>query len=1333
MKIESFSADSDLIGRRVLLRWAFVTEVGETIADMPSVSIRRKQRDFEFPPSTFGDPYLLYDSAAFPPVPVPGVLAVKDLPDADAVEGSSRIREQTCTVAEIRDGSPVEVVRRTVRTVFAADRAVLRREVELLDVGGIGGALEPGVPYYYRLDSPPAAKGPVQLHTTATPGDTHRHHRALYEMVPQIYRRHDTVTRPIDAGVGWLPEAAVTGGQLRRFLDVFGAALDSVRSSADGLRSLRKVDEVDPRFLPLLAQWIGWDLTADDDIARQRNEIRTAPGMYAAVGTLPGLRSVVDFYTGWTTRVAEFAQHITRSNVLPQLNVFASVLRDTTWVGTEDASGALGFAEPNAVAIGSVGGPASLTGTVSEPYAVHPGMTLTIAVDGQSALTISFGDDIGTGSAGAIAAVIDKSFGDVHADVVAGKIRLRTRLTGPQTRIEIVPVTDPSLVSLDGAPTGRLATAVDSLSRCWLAFATTVGAGGALPRLLIKAMHDGRWYDAYPVSERPVAAAADPVLIALPDDRLWLGWIEDPMSANSRLCYRFGTPDSFTPARLRGDAVGPFRLVAGTRLAVTGHGSTEVFQITAGDYLNLGSATAAEVSGAMNLQFTGIVATLAGDGSIVLTSRATGPGVALRIDLAASNAAHSLGFGDRSLTGKGDWSGAVQWSAAVDVPVTLGRHADCTAALDPGGAVRLVWSTHVRDSWRIIHTRWGGSIVLSTPTGVQIHAADGSWTSITTLDGLPSDDVRDAVTDANGSVWIGTAGGAASRSPSGVVTVLTAAPTGLVSNRVRAVAVDRAGSIWFGTEAGASALAPDGGWTTVTVADGLANLDIRHVLAAPDGSVWFATAGGVFNRASGGWRSFTRLNGFPSDDVRHCAVAGDGAIWVATAAGIARIGDTVTAHDLAALGPGANDVRSVAVSGVESGGCWLATAAGVVRFRSDRDRQLFTLFDGLPSVDCRSVVVDPAGPVWVGTAAGVAIHDGPGWQAVPGGPATAGRITGPWAAPQWLPDAGPGERDPHLLRDGNRLWLASARRAGYDDPLDGWQITLRTNDFPAAAFSAPAAITTPAGSDGRTDRQPVLTPLPAGAARIFFRSNRSAGSRLWTAALTPAGVPDTPVSVTTGPAGDHAPAVLAPPGRAPWLLFRSDRNLALGRLGGGVPGAIDNPSRVTPGEASVRRFAGSLTATVPDLDRNRLQRHFGDLLDYTPQRPDGSAPKPDELYTPGTIGLYVERGPGGRPLVGRDADRLRQLLQRFLPVNVRAVVVLRSDEIDEIVFDATHPLRDAYSDDFPFAELMPGATEKVSVGLPGWLIFLASNGASRTVDLTVPSTLRTRSWWPPAQ
>jgi hypothetical protein len=202
-----------------------------------------------------------------------------------------------------------------------------------------------------------------------------------------------------------------------------------------------------------------------------------------------------------------------------------------------------------------------------------------------------------------------------------------------------------------------------------------------------------------------------------------------------------------------------------------------------------------------------------------------------------------------------------------------------------------------------------------------------------------------------------------------------------------------------------------------------------------------------------------------------------------------------------------------------------------------------------------------------------------------------------------------------------------------------------------------------------------------------------------------------------------------------WLLFGSDRSVPLGRLGGGIPRleGQGDASRRAADEASLRRFAGTTTVLLGDLQRNSGRRQFQDLLSYTPQKPGGRAEgglTPDEIYTRGTIGLYVERGPGGRALTVSDAERLRQLLDRFRPVNLRVVIVLRPTDV---LLERVYPPgpTDSYTDVFPIVEVLTGLLDSTGVVLPDWLLFMSTEAGSLTADPTDMTTLRRRTFQPP--
>jgi hypothetical protein len=183
-----------------------------------------------------------------------------------------------------------------------------------------------------------------------------------------------------------LPSELRGQGQLWRFLYAAAAPLDLMRSLAEGFPHLHDVDLSRPEFLLPLAHWTGWELYRALPVFARRNEIKFAPHLYRDVGTVPNLRAIVQRYTGWYTQVAEFAQHIARSNMPPQLNIFAVVEEAGVWRGTDDAAPILGFGAGDNEATGSGRLPAILGDTATETFetfALRPGMELSITADGR--------------------------------------------------------------------------------------------------------------------------------------------------------------------------------------------------------------------------------------------------------------------------------------------------------------------------------------------------------------------------------------------------------------------------------------------------------------------------------------------------------------------------------------------------------------------------------------------------------------------------------------------------------------------------------------------------------------------------------------------------------------------------------------------------------------------------------------------------------------------------------------------------------------------------------------------------------------------------------------
>lgn len=158
---------------------------------------------------------------------------------------------------------------------------------------------------------------------------------------------------------------------------------------------------------------------------------------------------------------------------------------------------------------------------------------------------------------------------------------------------------------------------------------------------------------------------------------------------------------------------------------------------------------------------------------------------------------------------------------------------------------------------------------------------------------LAGGDVRDIAVDGAQSIWIATGKGVI-RLNQGNPRLYNAAATanGLPSDDVRAIAlgIPPANLVYAATSAGVGIFDPGTmNFTALGRGPGaLGNADVRAVVAAADGSVWFGTADGLFRQnADSTFTDFHAGRGLPSNDIRAVTLHPDGRVLVGTSAGLA--------------------------------------------------------------------------------------------------------------------------------------------------------------------------------------------------------------------------------------------------------------------------------------------------------------------------------------------------------------------------------------------------------------------------------------------------------------
>lgn len=260
----------------------------------------------------------------------------------------------------------------------------------------------------------------------------------------------------------------------------------------------------------------------------------------------------------------------------------------------------------------------------------------------------------------------------------------------------------------------------------------------------------------------------------------------------------------------------------------------------------------------------------------------------------------------------------------------------------------------------------GNAWLISIGHGLWHVKSDGSVSLLTEKSGLPSVFITCWFQDAEGDVWIGTAGGGIARIRESLFHALGQAE-GLPGKVVRSVCVDQQGQLWAGTMSGGLARLEDGRFTSVPLPATNSNpTESVTVFPAKDGGLWIGTLNHALMRLHSG--KITRP-ATPWGTVRVLFGDSQGGLWVGGLVNLFHLSN----GRYTTYGSGNGFVDSHAIGAVAEdakGTIWIGTGPGDLWSFRDGKFTRFTPPTKWPSVRFSAVLPDTNGVIWIGTLGG---------------------------------------------------------------------------------------------------------------------------------------------------------------------------------------------------------------------------------------------------------------------------------------------------------------------------------------------------------------------------
>jgi hypothetical protein len=177
------------------------------------------------------------------------------------------------------------------------------------------------------------------------------------------------------------------------------------------------------------------------------------------------------------------------------------------------------------------------------------------------------------------------------------------------------------------------------------------------------------------------------------------------------------------------------------------------------------------------------------------------------------------------------------------------------------------------------------------------------------------------------------------------------------------------------------------------------------------------------------------------------------------------------------------------------------------------------------------------------------------------------------------------------------------------------------------------------------NREPAGAASGAGSVDLYFASNRTDGWKIWQKPVAPASQ-GADAQITTGQFTHRAPMPLDVDNGVRRLFYRGNESVTYASALYPLATTID------------ARYAGSTTADTRNAARLSQGGTFHDIGHYCHDTPRASAnQEAKRVYSRDTVGIFLAPDTSDQQLIVRNRTLIADALARFLPIQVRAVLI----------------------------------------------------------------------------